>query len=164
MRLKKFNVLMLFDYSHVEADAQGVDLMNATPQALNKITDSILEYVRQGGGLYVYGFNFNSAGVKWPTDTMNDYLLKRLGAEVVYEELHDPDFEKKQQGGAELNYFYTDHIATHPATTGVKGLWYPTTGYHVGKFTRPLRLGSEWTPLYHDIGQVHLQVHVGPLR
>ena len=53
-------MLMLFDYSHVTADAQGAWTSERfTPEALNKVTDSILEYVRQGGGLYVYGFNFN---------------------------------------------------------------------------------------------------------
>ena len=89
-------------------------------------------------------------GSQWPTETLNQYLLKRLDAEVLFEELHDPACEKNRIGAEEMgtmSYFYTDHIQSHPATQGVKALWCPAGPFCYGMWTRPLLLGKEWKPL-----------------
>ncbi len=145
--LKLYNVVVLFEFSRVNDDAKSVNHCEAPSASLDKIADTLLDFVRKGGGLYIYGCAFTHMGDVLSTSTLNDKLLRKLDAKVLFEELHDPGREKRQNGGRELTYTLADLIASHRVTDGVKNLWLPVGRFAYGPWLRPLQLGKEWTTL-----------------
>ena len=144
--LKPFNAVIVFDMSRVNPETKSVDAVEISPAGLQRVGDLLERFVREGGGLYVYGVSYTHMGQGWAADTLNQFL-KRFDAQVLFEELRDLPREQRQPGERQVLYALADRIATHPATADVKALWYAVGPFSYGPWTRPLSLGPEWTPL-----------------
>ncbi|MHB9022732.1 MAG: hypothetical protein ACYC7E_00945 [Armatimonadota bacterium] len=144
--LKQFNAVILFDAGVYNADSPGITWNTVDPTGFQKIMEVLQQYVRDGGGLYIYGSSFTHGGGAESSESINRFL-KPFNAEVLFEVLRDPAREQVQQGGAQLPYALADRIIPHPATAGVTNYWYPVGVMGYGILGRPLQLGQEWIPL-----------------
>ncbi|HEY3416936.1 MAG TPA: hypothetical protein VGM23_08650, partial [Armatimonadota bacterium] len=144
--LSQFNAVLLFDMSRLNPDTREVNAVEINPAAFQRVSELLTRFVREGGGLYIYGVSFTHMGQGWANETLNQFLLP-LGAQIPFEKLQDPPKEKRQEGGQGVLYALADQIVPHPATANVKNLWYAVGPFSYGPWTRPLKLGTEWTPL-----------------
>ena len=144
--LKQYHVVILFDLSRLRPDTTRADAIEIGPQPFERVTDLLRRFIDEGGGVYMYGVSFNHMGQGWPLDTLNRFL-EPYGGRVLFEALRDEPRERRQAGGMEVLYARADTITRHPATEGVRDLWYAAGPFSYGPWTRPLRLGPEWTPL-----------------
>ncbi len=145
-RLQEFNVVILFDMSRYEPETKGANDVTISPDGFERVAGLLERFVREGGGLYVYGVSFTHMGQGWATETLNRFL-RRFDAQVLFELLRDEPREQRQPGGRKLLYAQPDEIVSHPATAGVKHLWYAIGPFSYGPWTRPLKLGADWQPL-----------------
>ena len=146
-KLKQFNAVMLFDFGRLDPDAgDALTWDKIGPKGFDRMSETLLRYVREGGGLYLYSSSFTHCGDKQSSETMNRFL-KQLDAEALFADLHDPEREKIQPDGAKLTYALADRIAAHPATAGVKDYWYPVGIFGYGILGRALVLGPNWQAL-----------------
>lgn len=144
--LTNFNAVMLFDLSRLNPEAINRADSSISPDEFQRIGDLLERYVHAGGGLYIYGVSFTHMGMGWAADTLNRFL-ERFDARILFEEFRDPPREQRQPGGRKVFYALADEIETHPATEGVKQLWYATGPFSYGPWTRPLNLGDAWQSL-----------------
>ena len=84
--LRPFNAVIICGLSLLNPDAPD-DLQNdltISQARLNRLIDILTQYVTLGGGLYIYGHSFVSAGNRLANATLNQFS-KRLGAELIFE-------------------------------------------------------------------------------
>jgi hypothetical protein len=91
-------------------------------------------------------------GDEWSSRTLNQFL-EPFNAKIAFEMLNDVPREARQEGGQGVLYAQADTIVPHPATAGVKNWWYAVDPFVYGPWTRPLKLGLEWTPLIRTSDQ-----------
>ena len=106
--LKQFNAIWLI------TEHEG-----GCPHPAAETAAALKAYVEEGGGL-VFCF---SAG-RYPEAPVDAYwteVMKTFGAEILHEEIFNPETEVKVDN--RRNMFYTSDFAAHPVTAGVPGLW-----------------------------------------
>ncbi|MHB9133371.1 MAG: hypothetical protein ACYDBB_20075 [Armatimonadota bacterium] len=145
-KLATFNAVILFDMSRLNADTRNDTAVEISTAGFKRVSDLLLRFVNEGGGLYIYGVSFTHMGDSWSNQTLNQFL-KPLNAVIPFEMTRDEPREKRQEGGGQVLYALADQITPHPATAGVKNLWYAVGPFSYGPWTRPLKLSPEWTPL-----------------
>jgi hypothetical protein len=150
--LQKFNVVILFDMSRLNADVRTDNHVDISTAGFERLSQLLMRFVRQGGGLYVYGTSFTNMGGYWGHDTLDKFLAP-YDAQVLFEELSDPALEKRQAAGRQVLYARAAKIAQHPATAGVSAWWYPSGPFSYGPWTKPLQLSHDWTSLISTSGK-----------
>ncbi len=78
--LRPFNAVVVCGFPHLEPDANGTDDLVIRPDRLTLLTQYLIEYVKLGGGLYIYGHSLNEAGSRGTNTTLNAFL-KELAQE-----------------------------------------------------------------------------------
>ncbi|MHB9022577.1 MAG: hypothetical protein ACYC7E_00150 [Armatimonadota bacterium] len=144
--LTRFNAVILFDMSRLNPDTRDEDAVEISPAGFQRVSELLTRFVQEGGGLYIYGVSFTHMGQGWAGESLNKFL-QPFGAQIPFEMLRDELKEKRQESGQKVLYALADGIVAHPATAGVKNLWYAIGPFSYGPWTRPLKLGKEWTPL-----------------
>lgn len=120
--LRRFNVVvwpMAYEGSYHLTDAL---LQNAT------VARSAFErYVAEGGGLFII-----AQAVRYPGDDdeeFNNLIIEGFGARMMHEGIHDSAREFTSPGGLVIRpetFFFTESVAAHPVTAGVKRIYLPT--------------------------------------
>jgi len=145
-KLSMFNAVVLFDLSRLNPDTREINHVEISPAGFQRVSDLLVRFAEAGGGLYICGVSFVHMGQGWAAESLNRFL-KRLDAQVLFEELHDAQRERQQPDGRKVTYALADRIEAHPATSDVRSLWYAVGRFAYGPWTRPLALGAEWKPL-----------------
>jgi hypothetical protein len=145
-RLTQVNAVILFDMSRLNPESKIVNAVEINAEGFQRVSDLLRRFVQAGGGLFCYGTSYTHMGDAWSTRTMNTFL-EPLDARILFAEVRDPAREAKQPDGAGLTYFQASTIVPHPATAGVKHLWFPEGIVSYGPWTRPLAVGTAWMPL-----------------
>jgi hypothetical protein len=145
-KLRQFNAVVVFDMSRLYEGTRDVNAVEISPEGFQRVSDLLYRYVREGGGLYVYGVSFTHMGQGWANDSLNKFL-RPFGAQVLFEVLRDEPLERRQPDGQRVLYALAGSITPHPATSGVRNYWYAVGPFSYGPWTRPLALNSEWTAL-----------------
>jgi len=148
--LKAFNVVVMPDFLTFEAAFRvgAVDVPTWWDQNL----PNLRAYVESGGGLLV-ATHFNQAG-----EALSASLERMLGpwgarfrAVQIIDPNHIADIENTGKSVKDkMFYCWTERIARHPATEGVKRIYYPVCNMRWDDCytTPPIVLESkEWTPL-----------------
>ena len=133
--LKKFNVVVI-PHVYMPGTSPGFDEMVEQKKQL------LLEYVQQGGGLLVLrvpGWQFGK-----DIDAANQWLAP-CDIEILGEQVIDDQYKVKLDSGYELSW--TDNVASHPVTEGVKGIFYTTYHHMYSDSTSPIKAGKDWTVL-----------------
>jgi hypothetical protein len=113
-QLARFNAVILLDLP--EADKGGY------PKNFARVADVLHEYVEKGGGLF---FTAIPSGWNNVMPTINQFL-EPWGAKLLDEQVVDPDNVVQSDAWFQRYPFcWTDNVAPHPITQGVKGTWYP---------------------------------------
>jgi len=106
--LKQFNAIWLITEHENMAD-----------DSVEKTTAALKAYVEQGGGLVVC---FSSGRYpEAPVDAYWTAVMKTFGADLLHEEIFNPETEVKVDD--RRNLFYTADLVKHPITAGIPGLW-----------------------------------------
>lgn len=141
--LKQFNLVVMLDFpipsKHPEISQKDI----------REIEKLLLEYVKEGGGLLLTGVTeYGMWAFEKDTDEMN-YLLKPLDISIYKEQVieKNPLLIRKSNISYVFDLAYTDNIIPHPITEGVKGLLYPISYSRMAYYTRPIKIGKNWTPL-----------------
>lgn len=135
-----FNVIVLPSYPLITQDAPWNHEMHVKPDYEAKVRQLLSDYVEAGGSLLVYGAD-------WPmTKASVNPFLARWGATLLNEQVLDPGHSWQQETGMQWKYYWTDNITAHPATAGVKTLFYPSRTVY-GAADNTLKLGPEWQVL-----------------
>ncbi len=133
--LQQFNVIVMLHPLLVD-QFPGLEAMGRAKQKL------VLDYVKAGGGLLVMratGWQFGK-----DIDELNRWLGP-TGVEILSEQVVDEENSVTLDSNYKLSW--TDNIAKHPVTEGVRGLFY-TTYYHMySDSMSPLRVSQDWTVL-----------------
>ena len=106
--LKQFNAIWLITEHEAEC-----------PHPAAETAAALKAYVEAGGGL-VFCF---SAG-RYPEAPVDAYwteVMRTFGAEILHEEIFNPETEVKVD--KRRNMFYTSDFSAHPVTAGIPGLW-----------------------------------------
>lgn len=133
--LKQFNVVVI-PHVYMPGTSPGLDEMVERKKQL------LLDYVKQGGGLLVMrvqGWQFGT-----DIDAANHWLAP-CGIQILGEQVVDDECTVKLESGYELSW--TDNVAQHPATAGVKGIFYTTYHHMYSDSTSPIKAGEDWTIL-----------------
>jgi hypothetical protein len=144
-RIWQYNAIVLW----ISPDS-GAVIPNPFPPAFKAgFAGVILDYVRAGGGLFLF-----------PTET-NQYaqhlfsLTSVLGAKLPIETLNESTaanvavMQHMRSEGDSVKIFWTDRVHTDvPAllTAGVSGVWYPSSEYYFVAPTRQLSRNAGNTP------------------
>jgi len=106
--LKQFNAIWLITEHESECPFEATETIAA-----------LKGYVEDGGGLVV---NFSPGRYpEAPVDAYWTEVMKTFGAELLHEEIFNPETEAKVDESR--NLFYTSDLVPHPVTAGVPGLW-----------------------------------------
>ena len=137
---KPFNVIVLPSYPVISENAPDNSETGIKATYEEKVRKLLGDYVDAGGSLLVYGGD-------WPINkpALNTFLAK-WDATLLFEQVLDPGHFYQQPGGMQFGYYYTDNVADHPATQGVKTIFYPARTVY-GAADNTLKLGPEWQVL-----------------
>ena len=137
---KPFNVIVLPSYPVIDKDAPYNHELSLRPDYEEKVRKLLWDYVDAGGSLLVYGGD-------WPINkpAVNTFLA-RWGATLLNEQVLDPGHFWQQETGMQFKYYWTDNLADHPVTQGVKTIFYPARTVY-GAADNTLKLGPEWQVL-----------------
>jgi len=129
-RLARFNVVVL--QQHPDVERFGLRDM------FDKACAELLQYARQGGGLFVFGDLHRGRIV----GNLNR-LLAPLGAEMLYQVIEEQDDRKTRplSNYRAVRAFLADGITSCPITDGVRTLWYP----QFAQTTATFRVDANWT-------------------
>ncbi len=117
-QLAKFSAVILMDLP--EADKDGY------PKNFQRVADVLHEYVDNGGGLF---FTAIPSGWNNVMPTINQFL-QPWGAKCLDEQVVDPETVLRSDAWFQRYPFcWTDNVAVHPITQGVKGTWYPACAW-----------------------------------
>lgn len=106
--LKQFNALWLITEHESEC-----------PYPARETASALKAYVEQGGGLVLC---FSPGRYpEAPVDAYWTEVMRTFGAEILREEIFNPETEVKVDKCR--NMFYTAALAPHPVTAGIPGLW-----------------------------------------
>ncbi|MHB9022786.1 MAG: Ig-like domain-containing protein [Armatimonadota bacterium] len=159
-KLSQFNAVVVCDLSQLDPNAPTgqIDAVTISSSKFTALCDLLIQYVEEGGGLYIYGVSFTHMGGKWSTDTLNDnQFLGVFDASIQFAELRDTTREYQQVNGKQLTYARANTIASHAATTNVTDWWYPVARFSYSPWTKPLTLGGAWTPLIQTTSSATVQ-------
>lgn len=138
--LRRFNVILLTEFPAVDRNISGNSDLGVFPEYEERMQRLLEEYVGQGGGLLVYGGD-------WPIAAKPlNAMLAGWGIQLLNETVVDPTHAFKQQTGMQFDYQFTDDIVRHPATLGVRTVFYPLRSLY-GAAVNPLMFNKEWQPL-----------------
>ncbi|MBI4023913.1 MAG: hypothetical protein HY360_02970 [Verrucomicrobia bacterium] len=160
--LSKFN-LVVITLPHY--DPTGNATSNKPPWAVSaeewKTFCALIDrYLNAGGGVLFYG---NSVDTLAPAAV--EMFLKPYGANVLFEQVTDPQQTFTQTSKARWSYGWTTAISPGPLTQGVKTVFYPATKFMYGPTTSPLKLSPEWqvlvtgSPTAHSLAPNYPSVH-----
>ena len=133
--LRQFNVVVV-PHPCLPGSEPGLAEVVREKQAL------LLAYVRDGGGMLVLrtpGWQFGK-----DVDEINRWLAP-CDIEVLSEQVRDD--ECKVTLDTRYEFSWTDNLARHPVTEGVRGLFYTTYHHMYSDSTSPVRAGPDWTVL-----------------
>ncbi|MBQ6470396.1 MAG: hypothetical protein IJJ33_00300, partial [Victivallales bacterium] len=122
--LREFNVVWVRAYD------EGIRVLNDDKRAYaTRLGEVLAAYVQEGGGLLL-----EPSAVRYPSNDDERYwniVLESFGLHQKHEGLsagkHDRSLECKT--GWKSRFFFTDSIALHPVTAGVRGIWVPVQSY-----------------------------------
>ncbi|MHB9132576.1 MAG: hypothetical protein ACYDBB_16020 [Armatimonadota bacterium] len=110
----------------------------------------ITDYMKAGGGVLVVVTTSGS----YTKERLGSFpaWLKRCGVDLYVEAVTDPTREVLASPPSlkryNIKFAYADAIAKHPATEGVKNIWFPTgMSGHCAAFAVPLVVSHQWQPL-----------------
>ena len=113
-QLARFNAVILLDLP--EADK------GAYPKNFARVADVLHEYVEAGGGLF---FTAIPSGWNNIMPTINQFLTP-WGLKYLDEQIVDPETVLQSDAWfGRYPFCWTDNVAPHAITAGVKGTWYP---------------------------------------
>ena len=103
------------------------------------------DYHRAGGGLIFVPFGHDRDPVFW-----TESFGRLYDAQALQEKLYDPQHivhVSPIYKSERCDYFWTDTIAAHPVTSGVRGLLLPRHGDYDASGTVPMIFGKSWLTL-----------------
>lgn len=101
----------------------------------------LYQFMREGGGLLF--FPFSEKYTLPETLKLVNSFLNPLEAKVLYERVEDKKQVEIKYTLGEFRYCSTDNIKKHPATEGVKQIWYPLGGIRKAP-TFTMKVSDEW--------------------
>ncbi len=131
--LKQFNVVVVL-HPIIPKQFPGLADMARAKERL------ILDYVKAGGGLLALRAAAWQFGKD--IDELNRWL-KPLDVQALSEQVVDESNQVRLESGYKLSW--TNNIARHPTTEGVRGLFYTTYFHMYTDSTSPVKTGPEWT-------------------
>ena len=135
--LRRFDVVVLL----------GAPLTRQTPavERLVKANLALLHrYVVRGGGLlYLHA---PAWGVGRQEERLNGWL-RRYGARVLREQVTERPERLHRAPGLRTPMGWTDDLARHRVTRGVRGLFYPVARNAWHNFTQPVKVNRRWRVL-----------------
>ncbi len=116
--LRPFNAVVLCDLD--AADEQG-----RLPAATQRAVEAVWAWCRAGGGVLAC---MGTGGFDSGRRAANVFL-KPFGAELLDEQVTDPEHRFRDPHGIRWLYGWTTNVAEHPATEGVKTVFYPAMAW-----------------------------------
>ena len=116
--LRPFNVIVLTDMPPANERGQ-------LPASAAQACTAIQDYVRAGGGCLAC----MGAGGWDRSRVAANVLLRPFAAELLDEQVTDPENLFRQTRGIRWRYSWTSNIATHPVTEGVRTCFYPAQSW-----------------------------------
>ena len=136
-KLKKFNVVVLIQQPRYPLPRDRASKEWEGFKFFERAVPLLHRFLKEGGGILVFNdgrYNFRHA------ETLNTFL-KPLGAELLFELVHEKDKSKIFNFDQEFYAYSTQNITPHhPLTRGVKSLLYPL--YSTSNL--PLKVDSNW--------------------
>lgn len=148
--MKSYNLVIIPDFLTLD-DQYRVGAVDV-PDWWDVNLPNLREYVEAGGGLLVTSF-FNEAGEALCAAL--DRMLGPWGAGFKAQQILDPDHIASVEGmGSKIEdrllYCYTENVARHPVTEGVRRIYYPVVNLRWDDcYTTPpvLLYDRAWTPV-----------------
>jgi hypothetical protein len=148
-RLSQYNVVVLFIspaslallQQSSKEDIPSEMMLNATIQ---RFLPTILNFTNRGGGVFLFPSEQN-----WYVQFLPE-LMEAFGMVLPVEVLveGDPANVAPMDHMSLVSLAYTRAVAAgHPATAGVKSVWYPTSPVFQAGYTGPLLPDPNWTVL-----------------
>lgn len=142
--LKKFDVFVL---GWMPIDNAANDLFPWRAATFRSNMDRITARVKEGAGLLVYA-DLTGEGAAKLSGWNNE--LRSFGAELSQGCILDPAHAMiNWKGHGDTWYVWTETISKHPATEGIKRIYYPSVNmrWDDSYTAPPLKLDASWTPL-----------------
>jgi hypothetical protein len=143
--LKRFNVFVL---SHLPIDNFEDDTFGLSSKEFHPNLNRVLEAVKNGAGLLIYSDLMDAGG--WHAGRWNE-VMRPFGASLRQACVVDPAHTALEwKGGNDVSrYCWTENVAQHPSTDGVRRFYYPaaTLRWDDSYSTPALKFDSSWTIL-----------------
>jgi hypothetical protein len=142
--MAKYSALIFPEYPWIDDKEPGESSWHVHSATMARLNPQLDTYVKNGGGLIMYGVCFFQTQLRG-MEQMN-LTMKPWGAETLYEQVYDP--QRIYQYNKLFNhvYAYTQNLAKHPLTDGLKRIYFPADGCH-GPTTCSFKLSPEWNVL-----------------
>jgi hypothetical protein len=125
------------------------------------IVANLLDYNRQGGGLV-----WTPLGAGYGANSWTDSIGKRIDAVALDEALDDSSKDVSvslmSSFRNSLRYFWTTDISPHPATEGVRGLFFGRDGEWGWPGTIPMKFGKSWNVLVRGMDSTRTTLNGTP--
>ena len=142
--MQQHNALIFPEFPMTDALLTSNMAWQVNPALLEKLNPQLDAYVRNGGGLVMYGVCFFQTQLNGMA-AMNR-LLAPWGAETLYEQIYDPERQYHYKQIFTHEYSWTENLAKHSVTDGLKRIYFGADGYH-GPTTCTFKLSPEWTAI-----------------
>ncbi|MCG2661789.1 MAG: hypothetical protein L6437_16280, partial [Kiritimatiellae bacterium] len=124
-QLRKYNVVVLSLLGVVNADTPKPTSTQAPPAYFANLAETLVNHAKAGGGVLLLGglsYNTDWASV----ELLNRIFKARIGFEYTGYQVVDKEHRyASPPGTAAIDYGFTSDIASHPATKGVRTVFYP---------------------------------------
>ncbi|MBI4025885.1 MAG: hypothetical protein HY360_12945 [Verrucomicrobia bacterium] len=145
-KMKQYNALIFPEFPLTDPLLKPGQQMawQVHPDLFKQFNPVIDEYVKNGGGVVVYGVCFFQ-GQLLGMAPMNK-MMEPWGATTLYEQVWDSERQYHYKQLFAHEYSWTANLTKHPLTEGLKRIYYLSDGYH-GPTTCTFKLSKAWTPL-----------------
>ncbi len=142
--MAKYSTLVFPEYPWIDDKMPSDSSWHVRAAVMEKLNPLLDAYVKNGGGIVMYGVCFFQTQLRGMA-VMNE-TMKPWGVETLYEQVYDPQRLYHYSKLFNHIYGYTNNLAKHPLTDGLKRINYPADGCH-GPTTCSFKLSPEWTVL-----------------
>lgn len=143
-KVAKYSALVFPEYPWIDDKIPSDASWHVHAAVMDRVNPLLDAYVKNGGGIVMYGVCFFQTQLRGMA-VMNE-TMKPWGAETLYEQVYDPQRLYYYNRLFNHVYGYTNNLAKHPLTDGLKRIYYPADGCH-GPTTCSFKLSPDWTVL-----------------
>ncbi|MHB9023926.1 MAG: hypothetical protein ACYC7E_07070 [Armatimonadota bacterium] len=143
-KMRRYNAVIFPEFPMTDPMTTVNHTWLVKPELLNRVLPEVDAYVKEGGGVVVYGvcfFQTHENGM----ENMNR-MMAPWGAETLFEQVLDNERNFTYKQLYSCTYSWTTNLAKHPLTEGLNRIFYVTDNQH-GPRTCTFKLSPDWQAL-----------------